>query len=131
MVCGTLFILGMMQVVFPVRAHFYCFLFMMLALVLSVNPFKVFVNPATVFIGRISYSIYIFHFAVLKWLTVFILAHYPHVFAHSYVYFFVVTFLVVCFTLPLAWCGYQFIESPAINLSKRLIARLESKVRSS
>jgi peptidoglycan/LPS O-acetylase OafA/YrhL len=129
MVCGALFILGMLPVVYPVRAHFYCFLFMLLALLLSANPFKVFVNPATLFIGRISYSIYIFHFAVLKWLTVFIPTHYPHLLAHSYLYFFVVTLLVVCFTVPLAWCGYQFIESPAINCSKRLIARLESNVR--
>jgi peptidoglycan/LPS O-acetylase OafA/YrhL len=129
-VCGVLFILGTLPVVFPVRAHFYCFLFMLLALLLSANPFKVFVNPVTVFIGRISYSVYIFHFAVLKWLTVFIPAHYPQLLAHSYAYFFVVAFLAACFTLPPAWCGYQFIESPAINLTKRLIARLESTVRS-
>ena len=127
MICATLFVLGMIPVVFPVKAHFYCFLFMLLALVLSANPWKVFVNPATVFIGRISYSIYIFHFAVLTWLTVFIPAHYPNVLAHSYVYFFMVTLLLTCLTIPLAWCGYQFIESPAINLSKQLIARLESK----
>lgn len=127
LICSALLILGILPVVFPVRAHFYCFLFMLLALVLSANPFKAFVNPATIFVGRISYSLYIFHFAIMTWLYSFIPDHFPQLTAHSYLYFLVFMLAAVLLAIPAAWCCYQVIERSSIYLSSRWILRLEQK----
>jgi peptidoglycan/LPS O-acetylase OafA/YrhL len=123
----TLCSLPFLSVVYPVKAHFYCCLFMLLALMLSAHPWKVFVNPVSVFIGRISYSLYIFHFAVMTWLYSFFPSQFPQLPAQRYLYFFVFMLATVLMSIPAAWCGYQFIERPAIDLSKRLITRLELK----
>ena len=49
--------------------HFlFAIAFVLLALALSRFEFKAFVNPVTVFIGKVSYSLYLVHFAVLFWM---------------------------------------------------------------
>jgi peptidoglycan/LPS O-acetylase OafA/YrhL len=43
--------------------------FIAIGFALSRKEFKILVNPASVYIGKISYSMYIVHFAILHWLT--------------------------------------------------------------
>lgn len=102
---------------------------MLLALMLSAHPWKVLVNPVTVLIGRISYSMYIFHFAVITWLYTWIPAHFPSLPVYGYRYFLVYFAFGFLFTVPLALCGYQFIEKPAIRCSQILIGYLENNSR--
>lgn len=111
----------------PVQSHLYCVLFMMLALMLSIHPWKVFVNPLTIFMGRISYSAYLIHFFVLKSLTVSLGQMAPGIVSQPMFYFGVVLVLGVGLTVPLAFCGYQWIEQPAINMSKQWIHNREKK----
>ena len=120
-------LLGMFDYIYPLKPHFYCIFFMLLALALAHNPHQFFVNPATIFIGRISYSMYLFHFAVLigwiKWVP----KHMPY-FSVAQPEFFLITYVVVLLgTVFLALGGYLCIERPAIEASKRLIFRLERK----
>lgn len=49
--------------------HFvYCLVFVIVLLVLSRREIRWIVNPVTAYIGRISFSIYLIHFAVFYWL---------------------------------------------------------------
>lgn len=121
--------LRMFSCVYPLKAHFYCFFFMALALALAHVPWNIFVNPAMVFIGRVSYSMYLFHFAILTWWTKWAVKHMPELAAGQPLYFFLTILLTVAATLPLAWCGYQCIERPAMEWAKRLIVRLENRRR--
>lgn len=111
----------------PVQIHIYCFLFMSLALMLSAQAWEFFVNRVTVFIGRISYSAYLFHFLVLKGISELVIQSSPNIVDNQYVYFLIVLVSGIGLTFPLAWCGYRFIESPAISASKRLIQLFEDK----
>lgn len=121
--------LAFMTVHFPLKSHFYGALFMLLALMLSAHPWKVLVNPVTVFLGRISYSMYIFHFAVITWLYKWIPAQFPNLMEHGYPYFFVYFVFGLLFTVPLGLCGYHFIEKPAIRCSQMLVTYLENNPR--
>jgi len=111
----------------PIQVHIYSFLFMSLALMLSAQAWKLFVNPVMVFIGRISYSAFMVHCFVLRILSDSIAQYSPGILKDQNVYFFVVVVFGIAITLPFAWCGYRFIELPAINISKRLIQLFEIK----
>lgn len=111
----------------PVQIHVYCFLFLVLALMLSQRPWKILVNPLTVLIGRISYSAYLFHFFALKAITLCLTQFFPGILHNQNGYFITVLLLGMVVTYPFAWCGYHFIELPAINFSKRLIQKFENK----
>lgn len=111
----------------PLHQHIYSFFFMVLALALSVRPWKFLVNPVIAFIGRISYSAYLFHFFVLRTITEIFTHYYPSILSNRPLYFIATVSLGIALTIPLAWCSYQFIERPAINFSRGLIVKLELK----
>jgi peptidoglycan/LPS O-acetylase OafA/YrhL len=60
------------QTFFPINLipghYIYGYFFAILLYILSKRPYKIFVNPITIYIGKISYSLYLFHFAVYSWL---------------------------------------------------------------
>ncbi len=96
--------------------------FALLAWSLAVRPFPVMVNRATTFLGRISYSGYLWHFAVLGFVAPILLpplhrAWGPSVGAGSarLVALFVATVVV---TVPVAWASYRLIERPWIAVGR-------------
>lgn len=122
-----IFCLAISSIRYPPAIDVYCFLFMLLAILLAVNSWGVFVNFFTIFVGRISYSAYIFHFFVIKMLIDYLPLRNFQIFNNNYVYFIIIALLGVGFTIPMAYLGYVLIESPSIKASRILIQYLENK----
>jgi peptidoglycan/LPS O-acetylase OafA/YrhL len=96
--------------------------FCFLALGLYFSHLKVLINPITVWIGKLSYSMYLVHFAILKLMN----ALYPHGFplkgtAGTLVAF----FLVAGATILVSAVTYNFIEKPGIRMGSTIIRKLE------
>jgi peptidoglycan/LPS O-acetylase OafA/YrhL len=98
--------------------------FVAIAYGLSIQPFKLMVNPLTRFIGTVSYSGYIWHFWVLdhvaKWAGA---VHIPHLSKDaSGNMHFILTYLgtAIC-VLPIATASYYLIEAPAQKVGKTII----------
>lgn len=92
------------------------------AWLLAWMPVRLLVNRVTVFFGRISYSLYLFHFLFLHlvlWLI-------PGARQLPYI---LVLLLVTVPTIGIATITHRFIERGGQALGKRLIARLESRAR--
>jgi peptidoglycan/LPS O-acetylase OafA/YrhL len=117
---------------FTVRGALYppCFAFAPLVLGLSLHEWPALVNPVTVFLGRISYSIYLgqfFFILVMErawpaleqragWSLDATLPGLLLVFA-----------CLLLLTLPLALITYYFVEKPGIRLGRWLIQRYEKR----
>lgn len=96
---------------------------------LSWWPCPVFVNCVMQFIGKVSFSLYLSHFAVMR-----LLIPAVRVFAQQYaapdgLVAFVLGFTcVLVVSILVSWVTYSFIEQPCIRLGSRLIAVLEARV---
>lgn len=99
----------------------YGFAFGILAIALALKPVKILVNPFTVWIGKLSYSVYLIHYGIAVLLWNFWGDKIPPG-DWNYVLVFL---LLTAVTLPVSWLTYTFIEKPGIRLGKRLIDRLE------
>jgi peptidoglycan/LPS O-acetylase OafA/YrhL len=71
-------------------------------------------------LGRISYSSYLLHFAVLCWLTRLIERRLGVIEGAAFIA------LVVACVLPVAAASYRFVERPSIRLGNRVCARLSA-----
>ncbi len=98
--------------------------FMGLAVALSAEPSAVVVNRFLQWVGRISYSVYLFHFLVLAVLAAYPL---PIPFGSRSLLFLCVFVLATVGTLPIAALSHQVLEKPFITLGHRLVARLEER----
>ena len=104
-----------------------------LLLALCLYSWRVLVNRATIYLGKISYSIYLLHFFVVnhtpQWIAdlggASLLSRYPAV---SISFVFLLTLAVIC---PVATLSWLWIEEPGIRLGRRLIAYLEGQTRAS
>lgn len=96
--------------------------FFLLALGLSRYPWRLLVNSTTTYLGKISFSLYLTHFAVLHWLETFGLTDY---FYNATLDYGIRLLLVLILTSLLATLFYRFIEVPGQRLGSRLIKRLE------
>lgn len=99
-----------------------------LLIALAIKPWKLFVNPVTLFLGRLSYSLYVTHF-IGAWIVARELRahiHWTHPLGALASYF---AGLAACLaaSIPLAMLTYAFIEKPGIALGKSLIKRLEKR----
>ncbi|HEY2154528.1 MAG TPA: acyltransferase [Isosphaeraceae bacterium] len=74
-------------------------------------------RPVPVFLGRISYSLYLYHLLVLLALANLIRAPWPN----SYV-----PLLAFCLTIPVSYLAYRLIEEPSIGLGRSLARRLSA-----
>lgn len=113
--------------------HFYKYglAFVMLAYSLSIYPQKLWVNSVTCYIGKISFSCYIFHFVCIRIIR--------RIFSHTNLlylpdfpptiqilfYYFSVLFL----TIIIAHFSYKYIETYGMNIGKRLINKIENSHR--
>ncbi|WP_338767579.1 acyltransferase [Bernardetia sp. ABR2-2B] len=105
--------------------YFFCIGFVMLLYVLSQKPYIFFVNPLTIFFGKISYSLYLFHFFVLHLITEYQFYNFlssPKFLLVSWnniLNFFVLTAL----STLIAYVSYLFVEQPTIKLGHRFANR--------
>ena len=128
---GLLFILHlatMRQILVPTHVLF-AFGFLVLALGLARYPVKWIVNAPIRHIGKVSYSMYLSHFAVLHWLQEFGLADpiAPTSTLLGVVNYAVRYGMVVAVAVALSTVLYHVVEMPAMDLGKRLIKRWEAK----
>ncbi len=88
----------------------------------SYSPF-ILVNPIINYIGKISFSMYLVHFAVLHWLSHFNLLTY----SNNKVLNYVILYLIVSFfTIIISTLFYNLIEIPFQNLGRKLILQSET-----
>jgi peptidoglycan/LPS O-acetylase OafA/YrhL len=99
----------------------YAAAFALIAIGLAMHPIRLLVNRITRGIGLVSYSVYIWHFAILYAVAPWLLQT-VHLHALPQL---VVTYLVVLsLSLAAACVSYMLIEKPSQQLGKRLIQRL-------
>lgn len=82
----------------------------------------VLINPVINYIGKISFSMYLVHFAVLHWLQYFNFTAY---FGNGTVDYITRFYIVIMFSMLLAALTYNYIELPFQNIGKILINRTE------
>jgi peptidoglycan/LPS O-acetylase OafA/YrhL len=102
--------------------------FMLLAIGLSKGKNKFLINPLLIHIGKISYSMYLVHFAVLHVMQkvmrkLFIIYPIENVYAN----FTIMYLSVIIITVIISTVTYNRIEIPFQNLGKRLIKKVESR----
>jgi len=100
--------------------------FVLLGILLSKYEFKFLVNPALIYIGKISFSMYLVHNAVLYWLNSLRLVDFVVVsdtYSSLLNYAIRLIILIVC-TVIISTIFYKLVELPMINIGKKLIKRL-------
>src|SRR5258708_15218899 len=110
--------------IFPAHIRF-AMAFVALGYALSRKEFFILVNPLTVYIGKISYSMYLVHFAIMYWLTKF---NYVDFAPSNIAYFPIVNYLLrfCCFlslTVLVSTCTYFLIEVPFQNIFKTIFSK--------
>ncbi|HVF98144.1 MAG TPA: DUF418 domain-containing protein, partial [Flavisolibacter sp.] len=127
---GTLAVLAFAAFVFSfteVSKHISLSLgYFLLLLMLAKKPYKFITNSLFANIGRVSFSMYLVHFAVMHWLAY---LHWTNLFAvsgtHSAWLNFTVRYLVLfSLSLGLSVLFYRLVEVPFQRMGKRLIERL-------
>jgi peptidoglycan/LPS O-acetylase OafA/YrhL len=78
-------------------------------------------HPAAIFLGRISFSVYLFGPIGQD------IAMRLHVFLPAAAPVHLTILLAIACTLPIAFLTYQFIENPGVNLGRRLLRRLDAR----
>ena len=104
----------------------FAFFFLVFAYALSEKPIKIFVTPITQYIGKISFSMYLVHFAIMFWLEKF--GCIPSFSVHPILNYVMWYLLVVAITVAISTITYYCVEQPFQNLGKRLIRNRESKL---
>jgi peptidoglycan/LPS O-acetylase OafA/YrhL len=100
-----------------------CVPFMAFVLTLSAAPDSLFINPFVAAMGKVSFSAYLLHFAVLRLLP----GTFPEVFqVHTTGYRSILAYavcgaVVVPITYAASWCTYRLIEQPMMNAAKSII----------
>ena len=96
---------------------------------LLLHPFRLLVNGGTTYLGKISYSAYLTHSAMLPFAERFVRGMSRRLDWHlpPEVQFGIIFALVVAGTVVVSSATYQFIELPGQNLGRRLIAKLSGK----
>jgi peptidoglycan/LPS O-acetylase OafA/YrhL len=95
--------------------------FLFLGLFLSKYKFVLLVNPLIKYIGKISFSMYLVHFAILHYLMLFNSVNY---FENNFLNFISRFCIVIFLTIIVASLFYNLIEVPFQNLGKKIIRKL-------
>jgi peptidoglycan/LPS O-acetylase OafA/YrhL len=102
---------------------FFGIAFLIVGYSLSKRSYKLIVNKFTEFIGQLSFSMYLIHFAVIYWLSYFDIIHIdkPGNMIH-----FIGSYLIVLFgTVCLSYVSYKFIELKAQEVGRQIINRIK------
>jgi exopolysaccharide production protein ExoZ len=108
---------------FPVTAA-YGAAFALFGLALHHWPARIFLNPVAVFFGKISYSLYFVHFAVLQG---FYLCWHDGLPLSGPLATPLAWLLLLAAAGAISWVTWRVIELPGIALGRRLVARLERR----
>ena len=86
--------------------------------------FKIFVNRLFVYIGKISYSMYLTHFAFLFIIPVIFSNHFKYLdnYFRPEIIFIIYFILLTVFTILLSAVTYKYIEKPGIIMGNKIIA---------
>jgi peptidoglycan/LPS O-acetylase OafA/YrhL len=116
--------------VFPVHIQF-GMAFIILGYALSLKEFYVLVNPITIYFGKISYSMYMVHFAILYGLTRFDYVDWvpTNTVALSIINYGLRFACLVSLTVLISTIFYRWIEVPFRNMGRRIIQRRENAQR--
>jgi len=98
--------------------------FLTLAIAISRYKFKLIVNPIITYIGKISFSMYLVHFAVLNWLMNFHLIDFVRNETFNYC---IRLTLVVILTMIFSTFFYHTIEIPFQKTGKKIINKIEKR----
>lgn len=108
-------------------SHFlYGIAFVTLGITLSKYEFRILINPLLIHIGKISYSMYLVHFAVLFWLNKLKFVDYIFV-SNTYsslLNYGIRLLLLIVISIIISSFFYKLIELPMQNTGKKLIIRL-------
>ena len=104
--------------------HFlYSLVFAVLAIIQSKNPIKLLSNKLLAKIGKVSFSMYLVHFAILSmvervnWIEIL-----PATSATSTLGYIIITYLIIFVaTFAISNLTYRFIEMPGMNLGKKVV----------
>ncbi|WP_248914081.1 acyltransferase family protein [Pseudomonas moorei] len=97
-------------------------LFALFTIFLAYNPAKVLVNRVTVLFGKLSFSMYLIHIAVLKIIGMLGLTSLFGEGDKDSILFFLVVLVI---SAGISWVTYHLIEKPGILLGRKLIVKLE------
>ncbi|WP_059404403.1 acyltransferase family protein [Pseudomonas sp. RIT-PI-q] len=98
-------------------------LFALFSIFLAYHPTQLLVNPVTVLLGKLSFSMYLIHIAVLKVIGMSgVNGFFGEGNKESVVFF----LFVLIVSVGVSWVTYHFIEKPGITLGRKLIDRLEA-----
>jgi peptidoglycan/LPS O-acetylase OafA/YrhL len=109
--------------------HVFCTIaFFVLALALSKREYKIVVNRFTTYVGKISFSMYLSHFAVLHWLTRFHLIDYlpVHNPTSAVANYTIRLIIVLSASTLISTFLHHFIELPAQRIGYRIIKERET-----
>jgi len=103
--------------------YIYGLIFGMLLSILSKHPYKILVNPFTQYIGKVSFSLYLCHDAVIFWLVKIGMNHMLP--ANPYLNFLLRFSILFIVSTLVASVFYFTIEKWGISMGKKLIKSLE------
>ncbi len=98
--------------------------FLILVFALSTYKCKLIVNPIIIHIGKVSFSMYLVHFAVLHWLTYYKLIDY---FQNGILNFVTRYVIVTVLTILISNILFRLVETPFQEIGKKIILKLEKK----
>jgi peptidoglycan/LPS O-acetylase OafA/YrhL len=111
----ALFVMPLNNIMF---LYFISIALMIFALSTAIYPHKPIVNKYIQYIGRISYSCYFIHFAIVTVICECVLTMFSEV---TVPVLFGTLILSILVTIPFAHMTYTYIEQPGINLGKQLV----------
>lgn len=114
---------------FLTRVTFESAVLLLLTLGLISHPWRLLVNSATVRLGKLSYSLYLLHFYVARYVERFLLHEAEHhTWARAALFQFCAEYLVtLAITYVLALGTWRYIERPGMRIGQFLIAKLEGR----
>jgi peptidoglycan/LPS O-acetylase OafA/YrhL len=106
--------------------------FLLLALALSKTPFPILVNPLFTFMGKISYSMYLSHFALLYWMEKNGLGDFINVtgVTSALANYCIRLLVLLLATMSVSWLMYKLIELPAQKMARRIIRKISQQNQS-
>jgi peptidoglycan/LPS O-acetylase OafA/YrhL len=115
--------------------YFSSFIFLPLILGLSLHPWKFLVNPFTRFMGKISFSVYLCHFFVLRLVQAILdrvdmePGHLVTTFLYKKPLGLVIAYLMTfAISIPICMLTWRFVEQPGIRAGKAWIRRREENL---